>query len=48
MVMNVERIDIGLGCFYTGLIKLGDEMGLDGHSGFGFSLTKQVEQQLNG
>lgn len=48
MVMNVERIDIGLGSFYTGFIKLGDEMGLDGQARFGFSLTKQVEQQLKG
>ena len=44
MVMNVEGIDVGLGGFYAGLIKLGDEMGSDSQTGFGFSLTKEVEQ----
>ena len=48
MIMDVEGLDIGFGCFYAGLINLGDEMGFDGQARFGFSLVKQVEQYLKG
>ena len=44
--MNIERVDISLGGFDTGLINLGDKMGLNGQTRLGFSLTKQVEQPL--
>jgi len=48
MIMDVEGLNIGFGCFYPGLIKLGDEMGFDGQARLGFSLMKQVKQYLKG
>ena len=48
MIMDVEGLDIGFGCFYPGLIKLGEEMGFDGQARLGFSLMKQVKQYLKG